>query len=63
MPHSFTVHVEDLVERSTLVVDLPTADRLFICRMRLWSTLETPIEENQELNEISDRTDQDTGWA
>ena len=28
-----------------LVVDLTTDVRLFMCRMRLWSLLETPIEE------------------
>ena len=46
MPHSFRVHVEALADRSALiVVNLPTIVRLFICRVRLWSFLETSTEE------------------
>lgn len=44
MAHSFRVLVGALADRSALVVDLPTVVRLLICRMRLWSLLETPVE-------------------
>ena len=59
-PNSFRAHVETLAQGGQ-VRDLPNLVRIFICQMRFWSLLETPIEEKHA--RLSRTINRNSNWS